>query len=62
KVEVYRMSADMARREPMQDPDLAREAIAFYQTASHAFRSGLYRDVAQASPERRARTSAAEGG
>jgi len=45
KVEVYRMSEDMTRREPAQDPDLAREAISFYQVASYAFRSGLYRDV-----------------
>ncbi len=42
KVEVYRMSEDMTRREPAQDPGLAREAIAFYQVASHVFRSGLY--------------------
>ncbi|TMG74471.1 MAG: LTA synthase family protein [Betaproteobacteria bacterium] len=62
KVEVYRMSEDMTHREPAQDPALAREAISFYQTASYAFRSGLYRDVAQAPPERRARTAAAERG
>lgn len=42
KVEVYRMSADMTRRELVQDPDLAREAIAYYQFASHVFRNGLY--------------------
>jgi len=34
-------------------PDIAREAIAFYQVASHLFRSGLYADEEQLPPERR---------
>jgi phosphoglycerol transferase MdoB-like AlkP superfamily enzyme len=54
KIESYRMSEDMTRRVPAQDPELAREAIAYYQTASYAFRSGLCRDEAQTPPERRA--------
>jgi len=35
------------------DPDLVREAIAFYQVASHLFRSGLYADEEQLPPEQR---------
>ena len=51
KVEVFRMSKDMTHREPLQDPALAREAIAFYQVASHVFRSGLYRNEALRPPD-----------
>ena len=50
-VEVYRMSQDMTHREPVQDPELAREAISFYQVASHVFRSGLYRNKAPQPPD-----------
>ena len=35
------------------DPQAEREAIAFYQTASHVFRSGLYRDEEQIPPAER---------
>jgi len=35
------------------DPALAREGIAFYQVASHVFRSGLYGDEEQIPPEAR---------
>jgi phosphoglycerol transferase MdoB-like AlkP superfamily enzyme len=35
------------------DPQLMREAIAFYQVASHVFRNGLYRDVEQVPPAMR---------
>ena len=36
-------------------PDFAREAIAFYQVASHLFHSGLYGDEEQIPPEQRVR-------
>jgi arylsulfatase A-like enzyme len=36
------------------DPELEREAMAWYQVASHAFRSGLYRDEEQIPPQARA--------
>jgi phosphoglycerol transferase MdoB-like AlkP superfamily enzyme len=39
---------------PVSDPELLREAIAFYAAASHVFRSGLYRDEEQVPPEQRA--------
>jgi phosphoglycerol transferase MdoB-like AlkP superfamily enzyme len=35
------------------DPGLAREAIAFYQVASHLFHAGLYADEEQLPPEKR---------
>jgi phosphoglycerol transferase MdoB-like AlkP superfamily enzyme len=35
------------------DPELEREAIAWYQVAAHAFRSGLYRDEEQIPPQAR---------
>jgi phosphoglycerol transferase MdoB-like AlkP superfamily enzyme len=35
------------------DPQLVREAIAFYQVASHVFRAGLYRDEEQIPPAKR---------
>jgi phosphoglycerol transferase MdoB-like AlkP superfamily enzyme len=35
------------------DPQLVREAIAFYQVASHVFRNGLYRDEEQVPPAKR---------
>jgi len=35
------------------DPAMAREAIAYYQVASHLFRDGLYGDEEQLRPERR---------
>ncbi|MDH4095815.1 MAG: LTA synthase family protein [Betaproteobacteria bacterium] len=36
------------------DPELEREAVAWYQVAAHAFRSGLYRDEEQVPPQARA--------
>ena len=62
KVEVFRMSKDMTHREPLQDPALAREAISFYQVASHVFRSGLYRNEAPQPPGRHAGADIAGGG
>jgi phosphoglycerol transferase MdoB-like AlkP superfamily enzyme len=38
------------------DPELEREAIAWYQVAAHAFRSGLCRDEEQIPPQARAAT------
>jgi hypothetical protein len=37
---------------------MTREAIAFYQVASHLFRHGLYGDEEQIPPERRPLASA----
>jgi hypothetical protein len=41
------------------DPALAREGIAFYQVASHVFRSGLYGDEEQVPPAARTAVNAA---
>ncbi len=60
KVEVYRVSEDMTHREAIQDPALVREAIAFYQVASHVFRNGLYTKEETEPFEKR--TGAAKGG
>jgi hypothetical protein len=44
-----------ARAAPgVRDGELMREAIAFYQTAAHVFRAGLYRDEEQLPPAARA--------
>jgi phosphoglycerol transferase MdoB-like AlkP superfamily enzyme len=51
KVEVFRRQGE-ALVDP--DPSLVREAIAFYQVASHAFRNGLYLDEEQIPPADRA--------
>jgi len=53
KVEVFRIDPGGRITAPAEDPALVREAIAFYQGASHVFRSGLYRDEEQLAPERR---------
>jgi len=54
KVAVYRRNGDAPAPARADDPSLVREAIAFYQVASHVFRSGLYRDEEQIPPARRA--------
>jgi hypothetical protein len=41
------------------DAALAREGIAFYQVASHVFRSGLYGDEEQVPPAARTAANAA---
>ena len=53
-IEVFRRRGDALV--PLRDPDpsLVREAIAFYQVASHAFRHGLYLDEEQVPPGERA--------
>jgi phosphoglycerol transferase MdoB-like AlkP superfamily enzyme len=53
RTEVFSVDADKNILRAVSDPELLREAIAFYGAASHVFRSGLYRDEEQASPEER---------
>ena len=50
KVEVLRLSGESPVPVPASERSLAREAIAFYQVASHVFRNGLYFDEEQVSP------------
>ena len=52
-VETYSKSGSGFVATGAADPELVREAIAFYQVASHLFRAGLYRDEEQLPPERR---------
>jgi phosphoglycerol transferase MdoB-like AlkP superfamily enzyme len=47
QVDVYRLHADSYLPLPGGDAGLSREAIAFYQVASHVFRNGLYDDNEQ---------------
>jgi len=54
KTEVFRVDADKNILEPVDDPQVLREAIAFYSVASYVFRSGLYRDEEQTPYDRRA--------
>jgi phosphoglycerol transferase MdoB-like AlkP superfamily enzyme len=54
KTEVFRVDADKNIVGPVEDPQVLREAMAFYSYASHAFRSGLYRDEEQTPPQQRA--------
>jgi phosphoglycerol transferase MdoB-like AlkP superfamily enzyme len=54
KAEAFRVDAAKNIVAPLADPELVREAIAFYSSASHVFRSGLYRDEEQTPPEQRA--------
>ena len=54
KTEVFRVDADKNILERIDDPQLVREAIAFYSSASYVFHSGLYRDEEQTPPEQRA--------
>jgi phosphoglycerol transferase MdoB-like AlkP superfamily enzyme len=54
KAEVFRVDAEKNILEAVEDPQVLREAIAFYSYASHVFHSGLYRDEEQTPPEQRA--------
>jgi phosphoglycerol transferase MdoB-like AlkP superfamily enzyme len=54
KTEVFRVDADKNILEPVNDPQVLREAIAFYSVASYVFRSGLYRDEEQTPYDQRA--------
>ena len=54
KTEAFRVDADKNILERIDDPQLVREAIAFYSSAAYVFHSGLYRDEEQTPPEQRA--------
>jgi phosphoglycerol transferase MdoB-like AlkP superfamily enzyme len=54
KVSISSIDADGRIIAALDQPALAEEAAAFYQTASFLFRSGLYRDEEQLPPEKRA--------
>ena len=54
KTEVFRVDARMNIVARVRDEAMLREAISFYQAASHVLRNGLYRDEEQMPPERRA--------
>jgi phosphoglycerol transferase MdoB-like AlkP superfamily enzyme len=54
KTEVFRVDADMNILQAVDDAELLREAISFYQAAAYVFRSGLYRDEEQSPPGHRA--------
>jgi phosphoglycerol transferase MdoB-like AlkP superfamily enzyme len=54
KTEAFRVDAEKNILQQIDDPQLVREAIAFYSTASFVFRNGLYRDEEQTPPEQRA--------
>jgi phosphoglycerol transferase MdoB-like AlkP superfamily enzyme len=53
RVRVLELDAQGRAGRPASDPELEREAIAWYQVAAHAFRSGLYRDEEQIPPQAR---------
>jgi phosphoglycerol transferase MdoB-like AlkP superfamily enzyme len=54
RVEAFALAADKPPMPAHADAALVREAISFYQAASHVFRSGLYRDEEQIPPGQRA--------
>jgi phosphoglycerol transferase MdoB-like AlkP superfamily enzyme len=54
KVEVFRVDDALSLGEAIDDPQILREAIAFYSVASFVFRNGLYRDEEQIPPDKRA--------
>jgi phosphoglycerol transferase MdoB-like AlkP superfamily enzyme len=62
RTETFRVDADKNIVSAIDDPQLVREAIAFYSTASYVFRSGLYRDEEQTPPEQRAVLTRARNG
>jgi phosphoglycerol transferase MdoB-like AlkP superfamily enzyme len=53
RVRVFDLDAQGRVGGRASDPELEREAIAWYQVASHAFRTGLYRDEEQVPPQAR---------
>jgi len=53
RTEAFRVDVDKNIVEPLDDPGLVREAISFYSSAAHVFRSGLYRDEEQMPFEKR---------
>jgi phosphoglycerol transferase MdoB-like AlkP superfamily enzyme len=54
KTEVFRVDGRWNAVAAVDDPELLREAIAFYSAASFVFRHGLYRDEEQTPPGQRA--------
>jgi phosphoglycerol transferase MdoB-like AlkP superfamily enzyme len=52
--ELFHVDAQKNILGPVKDEAVLREAISFYQVASHVFRAGLYRDEEQIPPEKRA--------
>ncbi len=54
KIDIYRLEKGATYFPLPADPALAREAISFYQVASHLFRSGRYLDEEQIAFEARA--------
>ena len=54
KVEAFRLRDEAQVPVTAADPSLVREAIAFYQVASHVFRNGHYLDEEQIAPDERA--------
>jgi phosphoglycerol transferase MdoB-like AlkP superfamily enzyme len=59
KMEEFTVQGDKLIASGRVDPALAREGIAFYQVASHVFRSGLYGDEEQVPPAARTAANAA---
>ena len=51
--EFKELEARLADPGTTSDPELLREAVAFYSAASFVFRHGLYRDEEQTPPEQR---------
>ncbi len=58
KVAAFRLRGDAQVSVSAADPTLVREAIAFYQVASHVFRNGFYLDEEQVTPGERAAPAA----
>jgi phosphoglycerol transferase MdoB-like AlkP superfamily enzyme len=54
KTEAFQVDGRWNPVAAVDDPELLREAIAFYSAASFVFRHGLYRDEEQTPPEQRA--------
>ena len=54
KTEVFQVDGRWIPVAAVDDPELLREAMAFYSAASFVFRHGLYRDEEQTPPEQRA--------
>ena len=54
KIDTYRLDQGRSYIPLPADPALTREAIAYYQVASHLFRNGLLLDEEQIAPEARA--------
>jgi len=54
RAQVFLLDAQGRQGAETSDPELVREAIAWYQVASHVFRAGLLRDEEQIPPGARA--------